>query len=140
MTINASGCLLMSIETKRMLMQLRKPDRRNKSYWGFWGGGHHKNEKPIQAINRELSEEIGFLPDIIKYYPLHKMTSNDRSFEYNTFIVTVAEEFVPILNRESHGYAWIDYNRYLTPLHPGAKMVLQNPRILSKVKTVVNQF
>lgn len=140
MTLQASGCILLSEDTKRILLQLRRPDRKNKNYWGFWGGGVEPGETPIQTINRELTEELGFLPDIIKYYPLHNMTSNDESFEYITFLATVPTEFIPIINNESEGYAWVNYDRYPAPLHPGAKLVLQNPRIMSKIKTIVSQL
>lgn len=137
MTFRASGCILLSMDTQRILLQLRSPDRKNKSYWGFWGGGVHPGETPIKTIERELVEEIGFLPDIVKFYPLHKMVSNDESFEYDTFLATVPSEFVPVVNDESEGYAWVKYDRYPVPLHPGAKLVLENPRIASKIKTII---
>ena len=140
MTIQASGCILLSQSTKRILLQLRAPDKRNKNYWGFWGGGAEGSESPVQTIQRELSEEIGFVPEIVKFYPLHKMSSNDQSFEYNTFLATVPDEFMPVLNTESEGYAWVNYDRYPVPLHPGAKIVLQNPQIMSKIKTIVDQL
>lgn len=139
MTIQASGCILLSEDTKRILLQLRAPDRRRKSYWGFWGGSNEENELPIQTIERELTEELGFLPELTKIYPLHKMVSNDDNFIYNTFLATVATEFIPNINHESDGYAWVKYNHYPVPLHPGAKLVLQNPRIISKINTIVNQ-
>jgi 8-oxo-dGTP pyrophosphatase MutT (NUDIX family) len=139
-TVYASGCIILCKHTQRMLLQLRSPDRRNKNYWGFWGGGRDGLETPVQTIKRELVEEIGFLPVITKFYPLHKMVSNDDSFEYDTFLATVEEEFIPILNSESEGYAWVKYDRHPIPLHPGSKLVLQNPRILSKIKTIVDQL
>jgi len=140
MTIKASGCILLSEDTKRILLQLRTPDRKRKNYWGFWGGGSENDELPVQTIERELTEELGFLPEITKFYPLHKMVSNDESFEYDTFLATVPHEFTPQINGESEGYAWVNYDRYPVPLHPGAKLVLQNPRILSKIKTIVDQL
>jgi len=140
MTINASGCILLSEDTKRILLQLRSPDRKGKNYWGFWGGSKEHDELPIQTIERELNEELGLSPNITKFYPLHKMVSNDESFEYNTFLATVPHEFTPIINHESEGYAWVNYDRYPVPLHPGAKLVLQNPRIISKIKTIVTQI
>jgi len=139
MTIKASGCILLSEKTGRMLLQLRKPDRKNKNYWGFWGGGCEADELPVQTIERELQEELGFLPEITKFYPIHKMVSNDQSFEYDTFLATTPDEFVPQINGESEGYAWVNYDRYPVPLHPGAKLVLQNPRIMSKITTIVDQ-
>lgn len=140
MTLKASGCILLSEDTRRILLQLRSPDRRGKNYWGFWGGTNENGELPMQTIERELSEELGLLPDFTKVYPIHKMVSNDDSFEYDTFLATIPHEFMPTINNESEGYAWVNYDRYPVPLHPGAKLVLQNPRILSKIKTIVGQI
>lgn len=140
MTLRASGCILLSENTKRILLQLRQPDRKNKTYWGFWGGGSIDGELPVQTIERELFEELGFLPEITKFYPIHKMVSNDDSFEYDTFLATVPTEFTPNVNHESLGYAWVDWDQYPAPLHPGAKLVLQNPRIMSKIRTIVEQI
>lgn len=140
MITRASGCILLSEDTKRILLQLRKPDRKNKNYWGFWGGAQEGNELPVQTIERELTEELGRLPDITKFYPIHKMVSNDNSFEYDTFLATVPTEFTPEINGESEGYAWVNYDRYPSPLHPGARLVLENPRIMSKIRTIVDQI
>lgn len=140
MTVKASGCILLSEDTKRILLQLRAPDKRNRNYWGFWGGSNEKGEMPIDCIKRELQEEVGFLPLLTKIYPLHTMISNDETFEYTTFLATTPTEFIPTINQESEGYAWVNYDRYPVPLHPGAKIVLQNPRIMSKITTIVNQL
>lgn len=119
------------------MLQLRAPDKRGKNLWSFWGGTVEKGETNIVALNRELKEEMGILPDIERFYPIHTMTSNDGDFEYHTFLGVVATEFVPVLNNESNGYAWIDHDRYPMPLHFGAKLVLQNPRIMGKIKTII---
>lgn len=137
---SASGCIILCTKTKNILLQLRKPDRKNVSYWGFWGGSSQEGETPIQTIYRELGEELGMVPEITKIYPLHKMVSNNQSFEYNTFLITIPEEFVPTINDESNGYAWVNYETYPVPLHPGAKLVIDNPRILSKIQTIIDNL
>ena len=86
-----------------------------------------------------MVEEMGFLPNIIKTYPLHTMVTNDNSFEYYTYLSTVKEEFIPKLNNESIGYSWISFEYPPEPLHSGSK-ILYNPKILSKIKIIIDSI
>ena len=90
-----------------------------------------------QTLKRELEEEIGMIPDMEKIIPVHQYTSGDKKFVYNTFIVLVQEEFLPVLNNESDGYAWIKVNNWPRPLHPGVKNQLFNKEFIKKVQTVI---
>lgn len=117
-------------------MQLRGKQSSHRGTWSFWGGKAERNERPIETLLRELNEEIGLLPDFEKIYPLHKFTSNDKKFEYNAFVVTVFEEFLPQTNGETAGYVWVDINKYPQPLHQGAKLVLHNPAMKEKIRTI----
>jgi 8-oxo-dGTP pyrophosphatase MutT (NUDIX family) len=135
--LQASGCILIARTTGRVLFQFRAKDRRRRSYWGIWGG-KSENEQPIDNVKRELAEELGELPDLQKVYPIHKMVSDDGGFEYNTFLSIIPDEFVPTINKESQGYAWVDFGCWPYPLHPGLKDVLQNPRIYSKITTILS--
>lgn len=131
--------MILSHSTSRILLQLRAPDKNDNSYWGFWGGTSENGESVIDTIRREMEEEIGFMPETIKNYPIHKLVSNDKKFEYYTYLVTVEDEFLPTLNYESVGYAWTPYDMTPSPLHPGAKVVLYNPKILSKIRAIIDQ-
>jgi 8-oxo-dGTP pyrophosphatase MutT (NUDIX family) len=133
----AAGCIIVCAITKRILFQLRAPDNRGRSYWGFWGGKSEKDESPLQTIKRELTEEIGFLPDFDKIYPIHSMMNDPGTFNYITMLVIVNTEFMPDTNTESCGYAWVEYDQYPSPIHPGVKIILQNPRIFSKITSIM---
>lgn len=134
--VYASGCIFLALDTGRICLQLRGDGSSHSNTWGFWGGKRERDERPIQTLLRELKEEIGMLPDVEKIHPLNKFTSRDKNFEYTVFVVTVFEEFVPTLNNESAGYAWVDLDRYPRPLHQGANIVLTNDKMMQKIKTI----
>lgn len=134
--LNASGCVFLAVDSGRILLQQRSDKSSHPRSWGFFGGKAHKGETPLQALLRELDEEVGMLPDVEKVYPLNIFTSPDKKFIYNTFVVAVFEEFIPVLNNESDGYCWVKINNWPRPLHPGVKAQLYNKDIIKKLKTI----
>ena len=136
----AVGAIIFSIETNRILFQLRSENRRGQNLWGFFGGNLDGDERPVDALKREITEEVGFLPNHEKIYPIHRMMSNNDNFEYFTYLLSTTEEFIPDLNGESAGYAWVGYENSPSPLHPGAKVVLYNPQIMAKISTIVKSL
>ena len=119
--IEASGCIFLSSQTGRILLQLRSTKVTHSKTWGFFGGKSEEQERPIETLRREIKEEIGMMPEIVKTIPISKFTSGNGRFIYNSFVVIVKEEFIPVLNGESDGYAWVDIGKWPKPLHPGAK-------------------
>jgi 8-oxo-dGTP pyrophosphatase MutT (NUDIX family) len=138
MTTNASGCVFIAKDTQRMCLQLRSQSVSFPGTWSFWGGKSEGDERPFETLLREVEEEIGFVPFIVKTYPLHKFTSRDKNFVYNAFVVAVESEFVPKTNGETAGYAWVNIDSYPKPLHRGAKFVLHNKDMIVKLKTIVD--
>lgn len=134
--MNASGCLILSLDTGRIMLQQRSGTTSHPRTWGFFGGKSEENERPIQTLLRELEEEIGMLPDIQKVYPLNNFTSMNKKFIYDTFVITVHDEFIPQLNNETDGYCWVKIGNWPRPLHSGAKAQLYNKDIIKKIKTI----
>lgn len=117
-SVNAVGVWFYAVNTQRYLYLLRN-DPRHPGTWGLPGGKVDTGETLIQAIQRECSEEMGFMPDYIKLAPIEKFTSADTKFAYHTFFCSVAKEFVPDLNDEHVGWAWIASGHWPRPMHPG---------------------
>jgi 8-oxo-dGTP pyrophosphatase MutT (NUDIX family) len=132
----ASGCIFLAVDTGRIILQLRSDTGSYSNMWGFFGGKANGRERPFETLLREVKEEIGFIPNINKVYPLSRYVSKDQNFEYQSFLVTVYSEFIPKLNKESSGYCWVSFNKWPKPLHPGVKSQLNNPDLTQKIKTV----
>lgn len=134
-SINQSvGTLFLSKKTKRYLFVLRSGAKYD-STWAFVGGKVEKNETEYNALQREIVEEIGFMPLVLKTIPVEKFTNSKSNFTYTTYICLVEEEFVPKLNDEHKGYAWSKIDSWPKPLHPGVFTTLQVDEIISKIKT-----
>lgn len=127
------GALIYSRATKRYLFLLRN-QKRHAGSWGLVGGGVEGDESPVQALRREIVEEIGLI-DIEKIIPLEKFTAPSTNFEYHTYLLVVANEFVPELNDEHRGYAWTAISDHPKPLHPGVWRTFSFQTIINKIST-----
>ena len=97
------------------------------------------NEQPREALLRELTEEMGFVPEIEKIYPFDIYQSKDRHFRYYSFVCIVEEEFIPELNIESCGYCWINLGDWPKPMHQGAKISFCNEKAIDKIRIILSQ-
>jgi 8-oxo-dGTP pyrophosphatase MutT (NUDIX family) len=127
------GALVYSVSTKRYLFLLRN-QKRHAGSWGLVGGGVEPGETPVEALYREIKEEID-LHLFNQLIPLEKFTSDAGNFEYHTYLITVENEFVPKLNDEHRGYAWTTIEDHPKPLHPGVWRTFNFQVILDKIKT-----
>ena len=97
--IICSGALFYTLDTNRFLF-LHRIQSKNKNVWGLVGGKNEKEETPWEGLQREISEEIGDVPDIVKLIPLETFVSNDDTFNFHTYLCVIKEEFIPKLNDE----------------------------------------
>ena len=112
----SAGIFFYSSNTQRYLYLLRT-DAKNPGNWGIPGGKIDDGETLLEGLERECIEELGMWPDNAKLIPIQKFVN--KTFTYYTFFCEVANEFIPILNDEHCGYAWVGENQYPKPLHPG---------------------
>lgn len=140
--LKAAGACIVAKDTKRILLQQRSTESSYPRTWGLFGGKVENKENVSQGLLRELKEEISLDPivDIEKVYPLDQYHSRDKSFSYYTFVIVIQKEFVPTLNSESGGYAWINHNYIPKPLHPGTRRTLFSKNKLSIVKNIIHNL
>lgn len=129
----SAGIFFYAKNTKRFLYLLRTD--KNANNWGIPGGKIENNETLLEGLFRECQEEIGLKLTDPKLIPIQKFVNN--SFIYHTFFCAVEEEFVPLLNNEHCGYAWVGNNQYPKPLHPGLFNTFNFDVVQEKLKSLV---
>jgi 8-oxo-dGTP pyrophosphatase MutT (NUDIX family) len=137
--MNAVGVWFYAVNTQRYLYLLRD-DTRHPQTWGLPGGKIESGESLIDAIQRECTEELGSMPDYLKLLPLEKFTSTDGGFSYHTFFCSIDKEFIPTLNKEHIGYAWINSGTWPRPMHPGLWSTVNFDAVQNKINTIKAQI
>lgn len=131
----SAGVFFHCNKTNRYLFLLRT-DSKNQS-WGIPGGKIEENETLSEGIERECYEEIGYFPKKAKLIPIQKFVNNN--FIYHTFFCNVKDEFIPKLNSEHCGYAWVGENQYPKPLHPGLFSTINMDIVQEKLKQLTEK-
>ena len=134
-SVIGAGCLFYSLDTKRYLFLLRNGSKYSGT-WGLPGGKIENGESIIDGLYREIDEEMGNTPPFLKVIPIETFTSNDYYFNYHTYLITVDHEFMPNLNDEHRGYAWVNINDYPKPLHPGVWNTFKFEVVQEKIQTL----
>lgn len=133
--IKAVGVWFYSVSTRRYLYLMRS-DPKHPGSWGLPGGRVELDETLLEAIDRECTEELGFVPKYTRMMPLEKFTTADLGFEYHTFFCLVDSEFCPQLNHEHLGYSWIDSGTWPRPMHPGLWSTVNFEAVQNKITTI----
>lgn len=133
--IVCTGALFYSKSSKRFLL-IQKSTGKHRGVWGLVGGTNTQEESAWQGLQREIQEEIGFLPNIVKTFPLEKFVSNDNLFNFYTYLCIVDEEFIPILSDEHMAWSWCVLDHGPKPLHQGLKNSLNNKTLRIKLEAV----
>ena len=133
--MKAVGVWFRSLNTGRYLYLLRNDDR-HPGTWGLPGGKLEAGETLLGGMERECIEELGSFPNYLRLIPLEKFTSADGVFSYHTWVCLIKEEFVPVLNHEHLGYAWLDRGHFPKPMHPGLWNTMNIEAVQDKILLV----
>ncbi len=133
--IICSGALFYAKTTRRFLL-LQKAEGKHAGTWGLVGGTNVEGETAWQGLQREIEEEIGFVPSIIKTIPIESFVSNDSVFNFHTYLCVIESEFIPTLSSEHNGWAWATVDSAPKPLHQGLRSSFSNKILRTKLQTV----
>jgi 8-oxo-dGTP pyrophosphatase MutT (NUDIX family) len=133
--IVCSGALFYAKTTRRFLL-LQKTQGKHHGSWGLVGGTTESEETPWQGLLREIQEEIGAVPEILKTIPIETFVSNDKVFNFHTYLCIIEKEFIPTLSSEHSGWAWSTLDYAPKPLHQGLRNSFSNRIIRTKLQTI----
>lgn len=133
--IVCSGALFYAKSTRRFLL-LQKAHGKHSGTWGLVGGTNLQDENPWQGLQREVTEEIGAMPKVLKTIPIETFVSNDKVFNFHTYLCVIQNEFVPELSDEHCGWSWVNIDHAPKPLHQGLRNSFSNKTIRTKLQTV----
>ena len=133
--IVCSGAVFYAKSTRRILL-LQKAHGKHSGTWGLVGGTNIEGENPWQGLQREVQEEIGLMPTVIKTIPLETFVSNDKVFNFHTYLCVIDNEFIPMLSDEHCGWAWATIDQAPKPLHQGLRTSFSSKIIRNKLQTI----
>lgn len=122
---SAAGMLFICTEDKTIFLIKRSPSESKPLTWGTPGGKIEDGENPIQAATREITEELGSMPD--NKTLLKSNVFKNGNFSYTTFIYDLPLKEKQKwnssieLNKENINYQWFRLNQLPKKLHPGMK-------------------
>jgi 8-oxo-dGTP pyrophosphatase MutT (NUDIX family) len=133
----AGGCLFLAQDTGRLMVVLRSRDVNEPHTWANVGGKIDEGEEVIEAVSREVQEEIEYHGSL----KLNKLTEfKSGNFVYYNFLGLVPKEFTPILNWESDDFKWIEYGEWseIQPMHFGLKYIIDEDG--DKIKNIIDRL
>lgn len=136
-----AGCIFVSKDTGRILLNHRSRHVEQPGTWGVWGGAIDGRESPLEAAKREAYEEAGASPTDSQIVPIYVFHDQKSGFKYYNFMVVVDEEFNPKIPRESQwetqGWDWFEFGKWPSPLHFGVTAILNDSQSVAKIKKVI---
>ena len=112
----AAGVLIKCVNTGNVFLLLRND---KKPTWALMSGGVDDGERPIDALKREMYEELLVRPNniLFKYVKTEYIAEKNMDFHYYEGFTNT--EFKPILDHENLNWGWFAKDRLPTPSYKG---------------------
>lgn len=123
-TGHAAGILFLAPDGDVLLLHRSRAEENFPGHWSLPGGGVDDGETPEQGAIREAREEMGVDADPDALRDIEK-TITPKGKAFHTYVLPVAEKFVPKLNGEHSGYTWTGLESLPRPMHPAVESMLK---------------
>ncbi len=137
-----AGCIFISRDTGKILLNHRSNYVEQPNTWGVWGGAIDGRESPLQAVKREAYEESGQRISDDQIIPIYVFHDTRSGFKYYNFIVVVESEFNPKIPAasqwETRGWRWVEFGDWPTPLHFGVTAILNDANSVKIIKNLID--
>ncbi len=130
----AAGCIFLARSTGRLCFAFRSKHALDPRTYGTWGGAIDGEESPANAVLREIREEAGLTTVIEDQLTPLYVFRKENVFEYHNFLVTLEDEFEPVLNWENESFIWSAIGEWPDPLHFGASMLLADSTSMQTIR------
>jgi 8-oxo-dGTP diphosphatase len=119
------GIAIKCKKTDKILL-LKRNHNPYKDYWALLSGKVDKNEEPMEAMIREIREEIGLDALKLEIRVVSSEINHTTNTQFTFYLGIINDEFVPNLNKENSEYKWVKSNELPTPLFPRLEEKLKN--------------
>lgn len=122
--VEVAGCYC--FHNDKLLMLQRHPSKSQGGLWGIPCGKLEAGETPLQAVKREVKEEVGIVLDHPKYLSKLYFILQDLPYVYHIFESQV-DGAVILEESESMAYQWVSIEEaYRLPLIAGGADALDH--------------
>lgn len=122
-----AGILFICPDDSTTLFIQRSAEVEDSGTWGIPGGSIEAGEEPPDAAQRETIEELGSMPQRMKY--IETMINKGSRGEYHIFVMSISADEKSIwtpnikLNHESVQFKWFRFSNMPENLHPAIKII-----------------
>ena len=103
-------------KNQNIIGQIRGKHSRVGEKYGFWGGGRQGNETKKETLERELKEELGYIPEKYKYWTSYKATMKEKPCEglkvlCHIFVSPITKKLMESKTKEGDGLIKISLDK-----------------------------
>lgn len=118
-----AGVLIKCVKTNNVLLLYRNDKHPT---WALVSGGVDKGENPLEALKREIYEEMFVNANKIDFKFIRIEHIPDKNIDFYYYEGTTQNEFTPILDHENLNYSWSNLSNLPSPLYRGLKEKIVN--------------